>query len=432
MAKLVFGAALLFAVVNVSLPVYAEDQPSPSVTLKVCNPGKVDIDVLVAKANPVATTRIAPNTCAPAYSEKAAVPAYVGFAFADSRGQWGTPHRLDLIPDFGLHVLARSDKNVTIRRGSQDVPAQLQLSFQPPNPTCQQYQRGGPSGPQYSEVDSLPWNASASQRAVAGNNDARRAANRAPDLPLETRTFCDTFVYTLNVVAYSEIGELSFEKECVKCPSDVKPLSRKQQAAAWQNYVMISAVSPTSGAVANHASQPVLPPQLQNWPDFSVALARTAQSGGLPQGIPKNIVIRGTVSRIVEAPANASEHWVDVFLNESPDGRFDVCALSPDIFQDVFGKDFRTSMIGQAIEVEGEIQRAYCKGYKGSIRVTLSHQLHKTDAAQLAVALTAAPSATTATPEQLKSAACIQQARKDHPGGGLPLTEEVGACMRAK
>jgi hypothetical protein len=42
----------------------------------------------------------------------------------------------------------------------------------------------------------------------------------------------------------------------------------------------------------------------------------------------------------------------------------------------VFGPDFRSHMIGQVLEVRGEYQRNYCKGWKGSIRVTLAGQVH--------------------------------------------------------
>jgi hypothetical protein len=48
----------------------------------------------------------------------------------------------------------------------------------------------------------------------------------------------------------------------------------------------------------------------------------------------------------------------------------------------MFGADFRSRMIGQVLEVEGEYQRAYCKGWKGSIRVSLAHQLHVVGAAR--------------------------------------------------
>ena len=53
MAKLVFGAALLFAFVNVSVPVYAQ-----SVYLHVCNAGKVDIDVFVSRAGNVSSSHV--------------------------------------------------------------------------------------------------------------------------------------------------------------------------------------------------------------------------------------------------------------------------------------------------------------------------------------------------------------------------------------
>jgi len=39
-------------------------------------------------------------------------------------------------------------------------------------------------------------------------------------------------------------------------------------------------------------------------------------------------------------------------------------------------------MVGQVLEVEGEYQRNYCKGWKGSIRVTLARQVHLVRAAK--------------------------------------------------
>jgi hypothetical protein len=34
-------------------------------------------------------------------------------------------------------------------------------------------------------------------------------------------------------------------------------------------------------------------------------------------------------------------------------------------------------MIGQVVELEGEFQRYYCKGWKGSIRISPAHQIRK-------------------------------------------------------
>jgi hypothetical protein len=112
MAKLVFRATLLFALVNICLPLHAQQ---PSVSLSVCNAGKVDIDALVAKDNHVTSSQIAPNTCADVYLEHSGIPAYLGFAFVDSHGQWGTPHRFDLLPDFG----SRHDNTAPLGQRSQ-------------------------------------------------------------------------------------------------------------------------------------------------------------------------------------------------------------------------------------------------------------------------------------------------------------------------
>ena len=85
MAKLVFGAALLFAFVNVSVPVYAQ-----SVYLQVCNAGKVDIDVFVSRAGNVSSSHVGSADCASvAESAGAMGAAYVGLALVDARGQWG-------------------------------------------------------------------------------------------------------------------------------------------------------------------------------------------------------------------------------------------------------------------------------------------------------------------------------------------------------
>jgi hypothetical protein len=59
-----------------------------------------------------------------------------------------------------------------------------------------------------------------------------------------------------------------------------------------------------------------------------------------------------------------------------------VCASGREIFQSVFGPDFLTSMIGKTIEVEGETQGAYCRGLRGSIRITLAHQVRPVKSVQ--------------------------------------------------
>jgi hypothetical protein len=383
MVKLVFGAALLVALVTVSLPLHAQiehrtvtPEEGKNAILRVCNAGKVDIDVLVAKANPVVTTHILPNTCAPAYSDTAGVPAYVGFALVDSQGQWGAARRMDFLPDLGLGDATMNDllpsllpgrrlgrlpstrskvidsvaKNVSVRRGNQDVPAQLQLSFRPMTPGCAKAYQSS-----YSEEANLPLNATASQRAQASNNDARNAT--------PSRIDCDVFVYTLNAAAYPESREISFLKGCTDCFSYEMPMSPEQRKKREEL------------------------PQRQEWSDLLPFLYKSANR---PVALPKNIVIRGTISRVDTALPGASAPWVNVYFSESPDRMFDVCSSSPDIFQDLFGADFRASMIGKTVEVEGDVQRYYCDGKTGSIRVTLARQVHPPGSARVEVAPTIA------------------------------------------
>jgi hypothetical protein len=194
-------------------------------------------------------------------------------------------------------------------------------------------------------------------------------------------TSCDKFVYRLNAVAYPDTPELSFEKECAKCPPQ-DPVELPLPAGV--GVLDLAAAGPARAlAILDRINRPAEPrPDAQpvSWP----VLVRTGRTGGMTPGIPRYIVLRGTVSRVEESLPGASVHWADVSFREAPDtpdsngklyGVFNVCTSNSDIFQDVSGADFSTSMIGKAIEVEGEIRRSYCKGLKGSIRITLAHQL---------------------------------------------------------
>jgi hypothetical protein len=129
-----------------------------------------------------------------------------------------------------------------------------------------------------------------------------------------------------------------------------------------------------------------------NWNEMNLALAKVRPVSGRPTEMPEYLIIRGTVSRVDVSPPGASEHWVDVYFRESSEqastsyetsyGAFNVCASDVGIFVDMFGPDFRSRMIGKVLEVQGEFQRNYCKGWKGSIRATLARQVHSVGAAK--------------------------------------------------
>jgi hypothetical protein len=115
-----------------------------------------------------------------------------------------------------------------------------------------------------------------------------------------------------------------------------------------------------------------------NWTEMNQALAKVSPAGGRPPEMPQFLILRATVSRVDVSPPQASEPWVNVYFRELPEEQtFNICTSNPEILVDMFGPDFRTRMIGQMLDVEGGSQRNYCKGAKGSIRITLAHQLRK-------------------------------------------------------
>jgi hypothetical protein len=359
------------------------DSAHPYAGLDICNGGKVDLDALLVKQAGVASTHLAPRDCAHVYEENGAGSAFVGFAFADSHGQWGTARRLDLLPDFGIDVLTRADRNVSVQRGSKDVSARLQLLFRPPVPKC--------TTPR-SATEELPAFATRAERDRAASSDRMNPP----------KTSCDRFDYTLNAVAYPDTREVTFEKKCFECPP--AHASPEQRAAERRAMETMSRISPLAGgilagAAAGGEEQELKeslegPPEFQrmNWSEMNLALANVRPSGGRPAEMPQYLIIRGTVSRVDVSPPGASEHWVNVYFGESPDqastsretvyGAFNACASDADIFEDMFGPDFRSRMIGQVLEVQGEYQRNYCKGWKGSIRISLAHQVHPVGAAR--------------------------------------------------
>src|SRR4029077_9571742 len=101
MSKLLFATTLLFILVSVSLPLHAQGKVG-TVEFSLCNAGKVDVDVFLSSSGKVSSAHVGPADCKSVAKTMGAMePGYIGLAFSDSRGQWGAPHRLDLLPEWG-------------------------------------------------------------------------------------------------------------------------------------------------------------------------------------------------------------------------------------------------------------------------------------------------------------------------------------------
>src|SRR4051812_32637140 len=249
MSKLLFATTLLFIVVSVSLPLHAQGKLG-TVEFSLCNAGKVDVDVFLSSSGKVSSAHVGPADCKSVAKTMGSMePGYIGVAFSDSRGQWGAPHRLDLLPQWGSlpnanvrglalealgvrgaspppaaepqRVLSRANQTASVQHGNVTVSLQMPLLFRPLSPTCRTV--GGES---FAAQNNLSLNATAGQRAQAESFD------RANSTPGET--VCDEFVYALNVEAFADTHEITFKQECDPCDKKTEAQLTSEQRAARQ------------------------------------------------------------------------------------------------------------------------------------------------------------------------------------------------------
>ena len=363
MRRLVF--ALMSGLVFVPFPLHAQ-----TVTLTVCNMGKVDIDVFVSPAGSAFSSNVRPATCAAvAQSSGVMQPAHVGLAFTDSRGQWGAARRFDGVPYMGVKnfpvairlamslrretppkVLTLATRSETVRRGNVSLP--MQLLFQPSVPLCRAVPTGG--------------------GATVGGTTI-----------VEVTNICEDLGYTLKVEAFPDSREIWLSS---------LPVSGE---VSEDGPVRISEKTAVNWAEEEAERKAREEPVPVSWSDLLPVL-RTTQNDTqrFRDVIPSYIVIRGTVSKVEVSPGENNSQVVNVAFGESPFvtlrpdwepySEFNVCTTSLDIFQDVFGANFRTSMIGQSIEVRGEPWSLGCRGLRGSMGITLARQVRPVPSAQFA------------------------------------------------
>jgi len=432
LAAMLCAAVLLFAVFNAPIPVYAQ-----SVYLQVCNAGKVDIDVFVSRAGNVSSSHVGSADCASvAESAGSMGTAYVGLALVDARGQWGAARRLDVLPVRGSGAWSRANQNVNVRHGNSNVPLSMQLLFRPNVPTCRDHQTS-------SAAANLPLNATAAQRRAAAVEDS----NRPPG-----QTTCETLRYTLNVEGYADTGEITFRQECDPCDKkaeakltpEERAARQRQEAAMNQAIGGLTGLGPAGaffGSVVQRQNQEAAdersaresrlsPTRRMDWSDLLTALRTKPQSVGMWAVIPRNLVMRGTVSS-VEVSKDAFEpaiEWVDVAFRESPVidvgpnkrpySAFNMCTSDRAILREVFGPDFMTSMIGKTVEIEGETQGAVCRGLMSSMRVTLAHQVRPVKSTQFEAGsvpkfVPPTPEPPKLTPEQVEALRVRQEKEAD-------------------
>ena len=384
-----------------------------TVALDVCNTGTIEIDVFVSRDGALSSSHLEPSTCADVAKGATAemLETYVGLAFADAHGQWGAPRRFDGVPDMGVReippalalgfaargqaapatprVLTASSQTTTVRHGSAVVTLPLQLLFQPSIPQCSNVVRS-----------------SSTVGFVGGQEQRERTYEEV----------CERFVYTLTVDAYADSHEAG--------------LGRLRTRGSFEDYVRetdsFKEPAPMNWAeiAADRKQRETTEPL--SWNDLVPAFKRSKtivgyneRGGAVYAGtMPKAIKVRGTVSAVElrrqPVDATTTVTVAEINFRESPLAagkpypEFNVCTTRLDALQEVFGADYRTSLIGKMIEVQGK-PRGVCWGQAGEIEFFLARQVRPVDATQFAARASAAAPATPAAATAPAAAAPLTQ-----------------------
>lgn len=394
--------AVLFGVAA-SAPARAQ-----TVTLDVCNIGAIDVDLFVSRAGAVSDSHLKPGTCQSAAKDGTIgiQEAYLGIAFVDSQGHWGAPRRFDTIPYMGVRqllnaveiagalqgktlprpeTLTAATRNASVRHGNATVTLPLQLLFQSSMAGC----RTVPTG-----------------RSTSSYIGGRETVTR------EYTEVCEDIIYTMTVAAYADSREASLGRLPMGGGFEATPPGTGRRVPKAQiDWADLEAERKLREA-----------PEAVSWNDlvaaFRRSLSRVEINSGQRFTMPRYIKVRGTVSAVEfrQHPVNdtTTATVAEINLRESPLAagkpypEFNVCTTRLDVLQEVFGADFRTSMIGKTIEVQGR-PIGVCWGQAGEIEFGLARQVRPVESAQFAAgtriwvppATPASAPAPVQTPEQI-------------------------------
>jgi len=192
----------------------------------------------------------------------------------------------------------------------------------------------------------------------------------------------------INGAADPETREVVFKRVCKVCVIGAPPADLAEQRQREQQTIQaMSQISPMAGGVMGgiiaglkNAGGP--PPSnqqsytLMSWGDLDRALNSVHSGAGRPPEVPELMMVRGTVSRVEVSTPSPQHTQVDVYFREMPaQQKFTACSSSTDDFEQLFGPDFRTRMVGQVIQAQGVYVLTGCKGNKGSLRISVANGL---------------------------------------------------------
>jgi len=385
-----------------------------SVSLTICNAGKVDLDPYLVQGAAVSTTHVKPMQCAILVQSENRMPdGYIGFGLTDAKGQWGGARRLDRVPNGGGPYdptegvgafLERANRSITVKHGAANATIPGLLLFHPPAPpVC----ITTPTPPASLE-SRLPIGASQSAVNQARTLDKMNAGRSGPSST--DGTDC-SYSFQLTVIPYADSREVGLDSRCDPCTATngLTPEQEIQAIDAGERFIgqftqifgplgrpaqqMVEGANQEERQLIASRAEIAKGPYQMNWNDLPSFMTSAYNTRG-PLMLNRHIILRGTISRVDSSnPATPGavniyfqegssmgkpmdrlpgEYFVDGYLGT--DRTFGMCTFDTTILSEVFGTNFATAMVGKTIELEGEMNRKSCEA-AGGVRLLLARQL---------------------------------------------------------
>jgi hypothetical protein len=358
---------LLLVVFGGALPLRAQ-------SLSVCNKGTVTVEVVVASRKGMAViapyywviegTPIAPGTCEYVYAETVgAYPAYIGFGFACTQGQWGAG-TVERVPDMGSSIWGFSSHPI-MSRGAKTLCARRDkthyvLDVDNPETDCATLQQGG----RVEQVGQGPLVPLAAMLYFQPESARWSPDGRGGEYMIGG-------VYYLNVApkpgdrdvhatAATESGEDRRSPEQLKLDAEQRKILEEAMARASAEHVRHERV-------------------VAEW-DKEKAVARSdvkSVADYSPAWMSKPVSVKGTVARLEVQPM-----WVVVHFQESPSGAFVACfrrrlreeGEKGPIFEGTNGRDY-SELLGKTVNVYGSVGRPSCAPASAGMDVRWTSQI---------------------------------------------------------
>lgn len=410
-----FLTGLIFLALALPLQAQVQDTFSQS-SISVCNKGTVPVEVIVAVKTSdfprrlpgtyywnVQGTLVAPQDCTTVRDDDD--PAYIGFGFADAKGEWGSGTVLE-VPDLGLVerglfkkekvLTAGTGKTMCVRKDatwyaindeltancttmtvkSEDsqhghgafFPVATSLYFYPESHNC-----GQPTNFNY--LDFCP---AAEYDLNIFPSAGDRELHATPGSKLEAaaaKKRSDDAAFAQLVRAFGKAMAEEKQRQAnaaANARTAQEKQLRDQAAAREERNRQILAADAAGDPNAKVPAQMIRRDEEDSRQRWSGS--RQSPAAYDPKWMGQNVTVTGTVSR-VEVDPNGSPNWVTIYFKESPDSTFVVCSPYADLFQERIGMDL-SALVGKTFEAAGPVESPYCgpKAAKGSIRVVESKQ----------------------------------------------------------